>query len=167
MPYTMKVDGMEEISEALGKLGDAAQGAAALGLYEGAGVMADEMNSAAASIRTEPFHYAAIPGATTRLPSPEEKEIVMAAAAGIAKFHKDGTEVDTSVGFRNAGYATLRGKTVPIPVIVNAINSGTSFMHKQPFIRQAAAKGTPKAMAAIRGKIDEIFEEYLKAINNI
>ncbi len=167
MPYELKVEGMAEISEALGKLADGAAGAAALGLYEGAGVMADEVNQSAAGIRTEEFHYAVFPGATTRLPSPEEKEIVMQAAVGIARFKKDGTEVDTSIGFRNAGYAQLKGRTVPIPVIVNAINSGTSFMKKQPFIRNAASKGAPKAMKAMKDKIESVLDEYLKAMSKI
>lgn len=167
MPYQMKVDGMAEISEALDQLEKNAAAAAAQGLYEGAGVMADEVNQSAAGIRTEEFHYAVFPGATSRLPSPEEKEIVMQAAAGIAKFQTDGTEIDTSVGFRNAGYAQLKGRTVPIPVIVNAINSGTSFMKKQPFIRKAASKGGPKAIKAMKDKIESVLDEYLKAMSKI
>ena len=162
MPFQMKVDGMEEISEMLTQMHEKAQGVAAMGLYEGAGVMADAISAGAKQIHTEPFHYAAVPGVTTRLPAPEEKEIVLNASAGIAKFHKSGTEVDTSVGFRNAGYAMLKGKVVPIPKIVNAINSGTSFMKKQPFVRKAARQATAKASEAIRTKIEEAFEEMNK-----
>ena len=98
----------------------------------------------------------------TRLPSPEEKAIVQQAAAGIAKFNKNGTEVDTSVGFRNAGYAELKGKMVPIPKIVNAINSGTSFMRKQPFVRQAARSGASKAIEAMKTAIEAEFEALTK-----
>lgn len=166
MPFTMKTTGMEELSGALNALGEAAPAAAALGLYEGAGIMADEVKSSVSTIKTEPFHYAGVPP-TQRLPSPEEKEIVMQAAAGIAKFNKNGSEVDTSVGFRNAGYAILAGKTVPIPVIVNAINSGTSFMKKQPFFRKAVSKATPKVKAAIIKKANSILEEYLEAMRRI
>ena len=165
MPYELKADGMTEISEALEKLEKNAAAAAAQGLYEGAGVMADEVNKSAAGIQTEPFKYAV--RGDRRLPSPEEKEIVLQAAAGIARFKKDGTEVDTSIGFRNAGYAELEGKTVPIPVIVNAINSGTSFMRKQPFIRKAASKGAPKAIKAMKDKIESVLDEYLKAMSKI
>ena len=86
----------------------------------------------------------------------------MKASAGIAKFKKDGTEVDTSVGFRNAGYAELAGKQVPIPKIVNAINSGTSFMNKQPFVRKAANNGGKKAMEAMKKVIETEFEALTK-----
>jgi hypothetical protein len=126
----MKVDGIEELSEMLTAMEERAPAVASKALYEGAGIMADEIRKGAASIRTAPFKWASSSRGETRLPSPEELEIVQAAAAGIAKFNKNGTEVDTSVGFRNAGYAKLKGKTVPIPKIVNAINSGTSFMKK-------------------------------------
>jgi len=152
MAYQMKVDGMEEVSEMLDKLGEEAPKVAAQALYEGAGIMADELNKAVDTIKTEPFKYA---WGTRRLPSPEEKEIVKQAAAGIAKFNKEGgAEMDTSVGFRNAGYAELAGKQVPIPLIVNSINSGTSFMQKQPFIRKTATKAAPKAMKKMQETVE-------------
>ena len=162
MPYTMKTEGLAELSEMLSQLGEQAPGIAAGSLYEGAGMMADALNAGAETIKTEPFHYVAVPGAVMRLPSPEEKAIVVEAAAGIAKFNKNGTEVDTSVGFRNAGYATLNGKTVPIPKIVNAINSGTSFMKKQPFVRKAARSGGAKAMGVMTTFIEDAFGKITK-----
>ena len=160
MPYEMKVDGMAEISRTLDLLEERAPAAAAKALYEGAGIMQKEITNSAASIRVAPFKFAR--GGDTRLPSPEEKAIVMQAGAGIAKFDKHGVEVDTSVGFRNAGYAELNGKTKPIPQIVNAINSGTSFMKKQPFVRRAANSGAPKAMAAMKAAIEAEFEAMTK-----
>ena len=156
MPYVMEVDGMAEISEQLTQLEEVAPKVAALALYDGAGIMANEVRKQAQGIKTEPFRYAR---EGTRLPSPEEKEIVMKASAGIAKFDKNGTEVDTSVGFRNAGYATLNGKTKPIPLIVNSINSGTSFMQKQPFIRRAASQGAARAIEAMKKVVETEFEK--------
>ena len=162
MGYEMKVDGMVEISELLSQMADAAPGVAAQALYEGAGIMAKEINEGAASINTAPFKWASSRRGETRLPSPEEKAIVQEAAAGVARFDKNGAEVNTSVGFRNAGYAQLKGKTVPIPKIVNAINSGTSFMTKQPFVRKAARSGANKAMNAMKATIEEAFEKMKK-----
>ena len=153
MAYTMKVDGLTEISEALTQLQEKAPAIAAQALYDGAGIMADEIRKGAEKIETAPFKYAA--GGTRRLPSPEEKAIVSNAGAGIAKFDKNGTEVNTSVGYRNSGYAYLAGRRKPIPLIVNSINSGTSFMKKQPFIRKAAASGASKSIEAMKAKIEE------------
>ena len=162
MAITMNIKGLAEISEQLEQLGEKAQSVAAFGLYEGAGIMADEIKHSAEGIKTEEFHYVVFPGAVMRDPSPEEKAIVLEAGVGIAKFNKNGSEVDTSVGYRNAGYAVLKGKTKPIPQIVNAINSGTSFMKKQPFVRKAASSGAKKAEAAITKAIEQKFNEIIK-----
>ena len=159
MAYYMNVGGMEELSETLEKLEERAPAVAAQALYDGAGIMADEIRRGAKSIKTAPFKYAR--AGQTRLPSPEEKEIVVAAGAGIAKFDKNGTEVDTSVGYRASGYATLKGRVKPIPLIINSINSGTSFMNKQPFVRKAKNKGSPKAIQAMKDKIEESFEAII------
>lgn len=151
MPITAKVEGMSEISEMLTKLEEEAPAAAAAGLYEGAGIMAAEIKKGAESIKAAPFHYAKF---ITRDPSPEEKSAVQG-AVGIAKFEKNGSEVNTSVGYGNAGYADVAGKQKPIAQIANAINSGTSFLRKQPFVRKAASSGSKRAEAATIKTIEE------------
>ena len=160
MPYEMKVDGMAEISETLSKLEDKAPGAAARALYKGAGIMAEEIKKGAEQIQTAPFRY--VRDGASRLPSPEEKAIVLAAGAGIAKFDKNATEVNTSVGYKASGYAYLKGKQKPVPLIVNAINSGTSFMQKQPFIRKAAKSGGSKAIQVMKDSIEQDFSDLTK-----
>ena len=164
MAYELKVDGMAEISDLLGKLEEAAPAVAAQAVYEGAGIVADAVRKGAESIKTEPLHHLKH---GRRYPTPEEKQIIIDAGIGIAKFDKNGTEVDTSVGYRNAGYAELNGKVKPIPVIVNAVNSGTSFMVKQPFIRQAARTAGNKATQKMKEKIDSAFEQYLKEMSRL
>ena len=160
MPYQMKVDGMAELSEQLSLMEERAPAVAAKALYDGAAVMVAEVKQSAQSIKTAPFKYAS--AGEMRLPSPEEKAILLSVGAGVAKFDKNGTEVDTSIGYRNAGYADLKGKKKPIPQIVNAINSGTSFMNKQPFVRKAAKSGGPKAIAAMSKVIETEFEAMTK-----
>lgn len=195
MPYEMKVEGMDEISELLEELEKKAPAVAAQALYKGAHVMADEIERQIGSIKTAPFEYAKD---GTRLPSPEEKEALVKGGIGIASFEKNGTEINTSVGFDADGYVdvnfrhmnagartnykkkSLKGhasnsasflramkiKTKglqdqkPLAVIANAINSGTSFMKKQPFVRKAAKSGGPKAMAAMK----EFIENELNAV---
>ena len=158
MTYELKVDGMTEISELLSKLEEAAPAIAAEALYEGAGVMSAEINSAAESIRTGPGSDRE----DARYATPEEKAAVLSVGAGIARFDKTGAEVNTSVGYRGAGYVNIKGKQKPIPLIVNAINSGTSFMHKQPFIRKAARSGGTKAMGVMKAFIEDAFGKMTK-----
>ena len=160
MAMTMQVEGLDELGRMLNELGGKAQGVASKGLYDGAGVMADSMRASAESIHTAPFHYAVF---ITREPSPEEKAAVLQAKMGIAKFDKNGSEVSTSVGYQNAGYAEVNGKTKPIPQIVNSINSGTSFMQKQPFVRKAINKGKQKASEAIIGRCEAEFNNLINS----
>lgn len=207
MAYRMQTEGLKETIDAIRELGDKAEFVASWALYDGAGVMADQINKEANTIKTEPFHYAAVSGATTRLPSPEEKQMLLdSGASGIAKFKKRLGAVDTSVGYNAAGYApvnwnhmssnartnykavSLKGHEVnassflkalrkasgdatigkgaqnmkPIGVIANAINSGTSFMTKQPFIRRAVTKATPKAIAAIVSRAESMIAKIIQ-----
>lgn len=168
MAYEMKTDGMEDISKMLENLEDAAPRAASRALYRGAGVMRDEIARGIEGIRTAPFKFAK--SGETRLPSPEEKAVLQQAGVGIAKFDKNGTEVGTSVGFGKDGYADVSWNHMrsgartnyksdgqsqkPVAVIANAINSGTSFMSKQPFIRKAAKSGENKAVQAMKEVIE-------------
>ena len=156
MPVTINVNGLEELNDTLEQLGEHAQGIAAKGLYEGAAIMSESMSKAAESIVTAKFSGKK----KHRFPSPEEKAIVTKAGAlGIAKFDKSDGDVQTSVGYGSKGYAMLGGKRKPIPQIAYAINSGTSFMPKQPFIRRGANAGKQKALEKIEEVILDEFEK--------
>ena len=164
MPYTLKVEGMDEITAMLKKAEDGAQGIAARALYVGAGIVADEISKGARGVNTSRFRYA---NGWQRDPSPEEKAAVVSAGVGISKFTKTGNEVDTSVGYSQSGYAEINGKRKAVAVIANSINSGTSFMKKQPFFRKAATRAAPKAVKAMTEKINSVLAEYLDAMSKI
>lgn len=180
--WSFDTRGMEELINKMSKLEDEGAKIASEALYEGAGVVADKVSSAVKSIRAEPFKYAA--NGQKRKPSQEEKELVEQAKHGIAKFRKNGVSVQTSVGFQNTGYGQITwnhaktgnsrtkykqgkgGRMVhasqgtgssmkPVPLIVNSINSGTSFMEKQPFLRKAFSQSKGQALAAIENGIRE------------
>ena len=153
MAFSFQVSGMEELTARMEKLPGEALHIAAEGLYEGAGVVADAVSSAVNGIAVEKFKYAA--GGKKRKPSPEEKAILTSAKKGVAKFRSNGTEVQTSVGMQNAGYGNINGKSKPVPQIANAINSGTSFMQKQPFMRKAFSQSKGAATGVIEGAIRE------------
>lgn len=199
--FSMEISGIKELYSALKKAEEKALGVAALGLYEGAGVVADAVSKGVREISTEPFKYAA--GGKKRKPSPEEKAAIQGAPRGVAKFRKRLERVDTIVGFNQAGYANVNFKHMnsgartnykavsfkghesnassflrevnrytagnlgkgaqnqkPVGVIANAINSGTSFMEKQPFIRKAISQSKGKAQevieAGILARLDEL-----------
>ena len=151
MAYTMKTEGADEIVKMLKAVGDAAEKISGQALYKGAGVMSEAISKEARSIPTAPFHYAVF---LQRKPSPEEKKIVTDARVGIAKFDREGYNVQTSVGYGNAGYGYIKGKRKAVPQIANAINSGTSFMPKQPFFRMGVSRGERSASEAMIKEIE-------------
>ena len=210
MNFTMKDEGLVEVARMLAELGDKAKFVASHSLFEGAGKMADAISAEIGNINTAPFKYAK-PG-QTRLPSPEEKAILQENGSfGITKFEMDGSEVQTSIGLNDSGYANVnwnhmnssartnykavqfKGKenaasstlqtirysgkaeqyglssnigrgaqnTKPIGVIANAINSGTSFMKKQPFVRKGVSKGKKAAIAAIVATAEKLFNQII------
>ena len=179
MAFTFQVTGMNELINKMSKLPEKGAKIASEALYEGAGVVADKVSRSVQGIRTAPFKYAK--GGAKRLPSPEEKAIVEQSRHGVSKFRKNGLGVQTSVGFQNSGYGEItwnhaksgnsrakykesNGRMVhasmgtgqsmkPVPLIVNSINSGTSFMSKQPFLRRAFSQSSREAAAVIENGI--------------
>ena len=160
MAMTMKTEGFAELEKMLAQAADKAQDVASGALFDGAGVMADAFSAAIAGIRTEKFHYAR-PG-QTRLPSPEEKAALQG-KSGVAKFRKNGSKVDTIVGVSgSAGYADVAGHTKAVRLIARSINSGTSFMKKQPIFRRAKSQSQGAARAAMVAKAEEMINEIIK-----
>ena len=157
MAFRMEVTGVADLIQKMDKIGEKGRDCASIALYEGARVTADAVGGAVQGIATEPFKYAG--NGHKRKPSPEEKAVLTGAKHGVAKFRKGVTKIDTSVGYQNSGYGEIKGKTVPVPLIANAINSGTSFMQKQPFIRKAFSQSKGAAQAAIENKLSEELEK--------
>lgn len=164
MPITFKFDGLEEMAESLNAIGANSDVIASAALYQGAGVIADAISASIKNVGSEPFHYAG-PG-ETRLPSPEEVAAIQNARHGIAKFNHTGFNVNTSIGFQNSGYVNIKGRSVPVPLIANAIESGTSFMPKQPFIRKAVNSSKGKAVAVMNAVIQQSIEGVLNGFGN-
>ena len=105
MPFTLEWSGADELLRKMDRLPDKAAKIAAEALYEGADMMADAVSRAVQGIATEEFHYAK--GGETRMPSPEEKAIVMNQRRGISKFKNNGTVISTKVGVSSDGYSKI------------------------------------------------------------
>ena len=160
MGYTLKVEGIEELSKKLTALGDKAGAVASQALYAGAGVVADAYSAACAGIKAEEFHY--VYNGYQRKTSYEEKAALLG-KTGIAKFEKTGAEVLTSIGLSGKlGYVEIAGKRIAVRLLGNAINKGTYFRVADKAFRNAVNKAKNPASAAIVSKADELIEEIMK-----
>lgn len=166
MPYSFEFD-LSSIEGLLDDLGNQVGKAAAKGLYKGAGIVADALTESIAAIQTEPFHYAK--EGEQRLPSPQEKEALMRGKHGVAKFKGDGTEIETSIGLGDSGYMHIMGtgsskdKRTPVALIAHAIDSGTSFMQAQPFLKRAFSKSRGSALSAISATAEQELQNIINA----
>lgn len=157
MAGSMKTTGTEELAEALGKLGQEAPNIASKSLYDGAAVVADAYSRAVAGIRTEPFYHAG--GGNKRLASPAEKA-ALKRVTGIAKFSKNGSEVDTIVGACE-GYVTVAGERKAVKLIARSINAGTSFMERQSVFRKAQSSSKNPAQQKMIATANELMEKII------
>ena len=167
MPMSIETD-LSQVEGLFDELEGSVGKAAAHGLYKGAGVVADALTAAIKSIKTEPFHYVR-EGEPKRLPSPQEVAALGLGQFGVAKFKGSGSEIQTSVGLGNAGYVHIMGtgsdesKRTPVPVIARAINSGTSFMQKQPFLRKAFNSSKGRAEWTIASTVEAELQSAIDA----
>lgn len=158
MPGGMETGGIEQLSEMLGNLGENTERIASAALYSGAAVMADAYRAAARSIVTGSGRHHDEPGG--RLPTPAEKEAVQ--NVGIAHFrHEGGAEVDTVIGMPE-GYAEVNRRRKAIKLIARSINSGTSFMKKQPVFRKAERTAVGPSEAAMVARAEALIDTITK-----
>lgn len=158
MAGSMRTEGTEELAAMLDKLGQEAEHIAKHALYEGAAVVANSYRNAASKIVTGARRYHKEPGG--RLPTPEEKSAVL--NVGVANFKgSGGSEVNTIIGMPE-GYVKIRGRLKAIKLIARSINSGTSFMKKQPVFRRAASSSRSAAQQAMIAAADEMINRIIK-----
>ena len=159
MAMRINTKGLEELQDMLQELGNQTYAVAAEALYDGAAQVADAFERAAGQIQTAPFKGKR----NKRKPSPEEAA-ALKGKTGIATFRYDEDGVNTLVGVSgSAGYTQLGNKQVAVRLIARAINSGTSFMPKQPVFRKAKTNSTAKAKKAIVDKVEERYKEIINS----
>lgn len=156
----VQVTGLEELMKKYEKLGGSIDKVAKKTLYDGAGVFADGLKAEVESIPTDNDNsWGHIKAGPTTL----EKE-GLRQTLGIAHFAQKGTEIDTSISFD--GYTLLRTKSwpkgVPAPLVARAVESGTSWMKKTPFVARARRKYKVQAQAKMERTLIKEIEKIMK-----
>lgn len=130
-------------------------------IYKGAGIVMKQVETAVSDISTD-NHFGTAENPTTG-PSTIQK-IGLMKALGIAKMRNDGGFRNVKIGFD--GYNSVKTKTwpngQPNMMVARAVESGTSWMQKQPFMRKAeqAARGPCELAMA------EVVEKEIQKIMN-
>lgn len=153
--------GLDGYIAQLEKLRQSAEGITKKALYEGAGVVADEVRAAVESLPTDESF-----GTEKRLAKGirQGQKEALARGLGVAPFQSEGDRIDTLVGF--TGYSDYKTKKYPegqpLALIARVAESGTSFSQKTPFMRKAIEAAEPKAKAEMKKTFETEIEQQMK-----
>lgn len=153
----LTITGLDEYIEKLERLGKNSEGIAKQALYEGAGIVADEIRKEVENLPIDekwgtPEHH------TKGIKKKQKKELLN--SLGVSKMRNDEGIINVRIGFR--GYSSIKTKLYPKgqpnAMIARAVESGTSFSKKIPFSRKAVKRAEVPA----REKMKEVFEKGIE-----
>lgn len=157
MMAKIKFGGLEAYERQLMKIQKAAKDCIGKAIYEGAGVVADAVKDSIDSIPVD--DRIVKPGQVLRGITQEQKD-GLRDGFGISKMRDDGGYINVKLGFD--GYNSMVTKKYPQgqpnSMIARAVNSGTSFRQRIPFVDNAVRS---KKEAAEK-KMADAFDEALK-----
>lgn len=164
----MEVKGVDDYIAALNKLSNNTGKVLNKALYEGAGVMAEEVKDKIEALPTVKDAYNRVvfsnykEGDKYKLSDTQKEGLLN--SLGIAPFDVKNGVTDTHIGFD--GYNDIKTRKYPNgqpnQLIARVIESGSSFFTKQPFIRKALRSGKSKTEEAMIKVIDKEINRLTK-----
>lgn len=130
---------LDEYLSTISKISSRTEAVCKKAVYKGAQVVANQVREELYTVPTDERW-----GVTDKKkigPTKAEKKDIIG-GFGVSPIEKREGQINASVGFEGAMYND-DGK--PIQMLARAVNSGTSFMHKNPFFEKAARKSRSKA----------------------
>lgn len=154
-----KVVGLDLFLADIDKMGNRYEEATGRAIYEGARILADTVKAEISSLPLEDGNAYGTPDKPmTGLKHPQKQGLM--SSFGITKMRHYDAEFDVKMGFD--GYNNVRTSKFPSgqpnAMIARALESGTSFRRKNPFITRAynTAKSTSEE------EMREVFEHYFE-----
>lgn len=131
-------------------------------IYAAADIVADAMRRELEKVPTDE-HFATTDD-PVRGPKKIQKESLLQ-SLGIAKMQDDGRGfLNVKIGFD--GYNRVKTKRwpkgQPNQMVARSIESGTSWMQKNPFVRRAVASTRKEAIETMRKKVDESIDKIME-----
>ena len=131
-------------------------------IFGAAGIVADEIRTTLEQVPTDEGFGTS--GAPTRGPKKRQKEGLMQ-SLGIASMQDDGTGyLHVKIGFD--GYNDIRTKRwpngQPNQMVARSVESGTSWMEKNAFVRKAVNSSKARAVEFMKQSVDKSTEKIMK-----
>lgn len=157
--------GMEAYERLISKLLDDTSATCQAAVYEGAKVVADEVRNSIEGL-TAKADKTAIIAYREKTPGHlvETQKQGLLDSFGISPMQNDNGYINVKLGFD--GYNEIKTRTYPNgqpnTMIARAVEGGTSFMQKQPFVRPAVKRSEKKAVEAMQKSIDTTLTKQMK-----
>jgi hypothetical protein len=153
--------GMAQYLQCLDNLHEASPAIIGKAVFDGAGIVADAVKAETEALPVDNGY--AGEGEMLSGPSTYQKNGLLE-SMGVAKMQTDGDYRNVKVGFD--GYNGMKTKKYPKgqpnQMIANAVESGSSFRKKNPFINRAVRNSREKAERAMAAKVDEEISKIVK-----
>lgn len=156
----LKMQGLEKYEQQLLKLKDISREAIGQAIYDGAGIVADQVMANIQSLPVDERGYTkegTLHGVTSL------QKAGLAEGFGIAKLQDEGGYAHVKLGFN--GYNGVKSKTYPNgqpnSMIARSVNSGSSFRDRIPFVDNAVNAKKSAAEQAMIKKFDSVIQKAL------
>lgn len=156
----LKMQGLEKYEQQLLKLKDISREAIGQAIYDGAGIVADQVMTNIQSLPVDERGYTkegTLHGVTSL------QKAGLAEGFGIAKLQDEGGYAHVKLGFN--GYNGVKSKTYPNgqpnSMIARSVNSGSSFRDRIPFVDNAVNAKKSAAEQAMIKKFDSVIQKAL------
>ena len=159
---SFKFRGTDDYILKLRKLADQSEATVKKALYEGAGVVADEIRNSIKSIPKNDNTFGTTENPVVGLNGIQKAGLMD--GLGISQMETSEGTINVKISFD--GYNAMKTKKYPKGqpniLIARSIESGTSFRQKYPFVRKAVNKSRKKAQEAMQNVIDEEASKIMK-----
>lgn len=153
--------GIDDYAKALGELWKESEKIITQAVYDGAGVVADEIRAGLKKLpidNRQGTSDSKLKGVTRK----QKADLIN--AFGIAPIENDGDSINTRLGFD--GYGSVPTKKypngVPNAMLMRSVESGNSFRKKTPVVRPAVTRARKKAEQKMGETLDREIKERMK-----
>ena len=155
-------EGVDKLVEQYQKLDKNTEQVIGKAIYNGAGVVMKECKAAVNNIHTDDSHgYGTIGNPKTGPTSIQKAGLIH--SLGIAKMRNDNGFYNVKIGFDGYNYVKTKRwpQGQPNMMVARSIESGTSWMQKQPFMRKAEQSSRSKCEKAMSETVDREIQKII------
>lgn len=159
----MKIE-MSGISELIGQLELLAEDADDVykrAAYAGAKVLADEVRKGLNGLKVVKARWGTAEDPLQGVTETTKQALI--ASMGVSNIENDGQKTTVSVGFHGYGHPTKKyPQGIPNQMLMRSVESGTSFMRKQPVVRPAVNRAKRQIEMAMEKEVADFLKKRIK-----